>query len=312
MGTSITEYALVGGGVLIVSIGGLMMLGGSVNNIFAELGSSLGHPVSPTGSTQSAEGASETQPLQGPTAAMPGNSTLQLTMPDGTTLQLVTPENIPQSIQTVGANGTTDMLASTLEGLAVQLVADGKISQTGGDAIMRLANLAHEQAGITQVIEQTMQQCNCNAQTALKTDVIYNGQSYKLSDLANLISTGSETASGTYNYGPEAAKFWSAYTNLWPAGAMKDPTSAAIIDSYVHQIANLSDTNRVILYKMNTGYGGEPADYRKSQADYMQSIGYGNTAELLQSKTGAAITNLDAKGICTTGGNRDSGAHCSR
>lgn len=309
IGQSLTEYGLIGALVIGLSLLALQMLGKSLNLSVTNM---VPDRVSLQPTQTAAPGSG---PSQNP-AALPGSPGVQspdgmtLKLPNGRSLDLDIPADISKSIMTVGANGTTDMLASSLEALAQQLLASGEISESGSNALLNLANIAHRQAAIARLVEDVMSVGGSNTQGALVSTIQFEGKTYKLDELAGLIATGTANADGTYPYGPEIAKFWQAYQDLWPAGAMTNSTAAGIVDVYVHEIANLADSNRVVISKMTTGYGGTPETYRQTQAEYMQSIGYDNTATLLKNKTGAAITHNDSAKICTTGGNYDSGQQC--
>lgn len=312
LGQTLTEYSLIGACVLIFSIFGLAGMGVKLENLF---GASNGN-ISQNNTLKilqpaSAQNKGPDQKFQVNNMKMPvieASQSIHMALSDGTKLRMLVPDDIPQSIQTVGANGTTELLAMGLTDLAKQLLEEGKITATGSDAIIALANWAHDQAKIANVIESTMKNCACD----MNTTVQYNGQTYKLADLAKMINTGSATPGGQYTYGPETDKFWDVYGKLWPAGVMQDPTTAAIIDSYIHEIAVLSDTHLGVLEKISPESGVGSFNYQRAMADYVQNIGLTSTAELLQSKTGAEVTHTDAAGICKTGDNRDSGVKCSR
>lgn len=313
-GQSLTEVSLIAAAVLVVTIPALTLLKDSVSSGFSNMLQEAPPPVVAVGGGSSnAAGAGATGAGGSSQASGQYVSPDVITVkgPKGTTIELSVPVDAAASVQAVGVNGTVEMLASSIEAMAKHLLAEGKIDESGSNALINLANLAHRQAAISAVVDNAMAQGGSDTKGVLASNVQFEGKSYKLSDLAGLIATGSATSSGNYNYGPEIAKLWSAYGGLWDTGAMKDPTSAAIVDAYVHEIANLTDSNRVVLSKMETGYGGTPDSYRQSQAEYLKSIGFSNTAALLKEKTGSQVTHQDATGICDTGGNQDSGTKCS-
>lgn len=309
-GQSLAEMAVIAGSVLLVTIPALVLLKDSIGENVTHLLSVKAPPaqvLNPPGQ-MAPQGDGNTLPLAG---GYVSPSVITVRGANGSVIRLDVPVDVAESVQTVGANGTVELLATSIKAMATQLLAEGKIEESGANALINLANLAHRQAAIAAIVDQAMQNAGGDTSAVLAMTVQFEGNAYRLPDLANLIATGSANPNGTYNYGLEISKFWNAYTGLWDAGAMKDPVAAGVVDTYVKEIANLTDSNRVILYKMSTGYGGTPDVYRKSQAEYLQSIGFGNTAQLLENHTGSQVTHQNAAGICGTGGHRDSGRQCS-
>jgi hypothetical protein len=313
-GQSLTEYGLVGALVLVACIGGIAILGNSLRDSFASMITAPpAKPIAVASSPVSSIPASPSAPVlpsSVSSATLVSPNTLQIKLADGSTLNMNIPVDVAKSIQTIGANGTTQLLASSLEELAAQLKAEGKVDQTGSDAILKLANLAHRIASIESVVEGAMAKAGGDRQAALNMPVVFDGKSYaKVTDLTATIQTGSQLSDGSYNFGPQTKEFYDAFSALWSAGVMNDPKVAGIIDVYTHEIANLADGNRVVMTQMANSYG-TPDAYRTQLANYMNSIGYNNTASKLSEKTGSAVTHVDSAAICTAGGRTDSGTNC--
>ena len=77
-----------------------------------------------------------------------------VTLSDGTALNLpLAPTDIPNLLQTTGANGVTEMLANTMQQAADQLLAKGKITQSQHGLFTQLSNQGHAMAAIEQQIE---------------------------------------------------------------------------------------------------------------------------------------------------------------
>ena len=310
-GQGLTEYAVISGLVVLASVSAIHFLGTGINSSTVSMmpevkeGPKLVSIISAT--LPAVKEAVSTDPNAPKTDA---NGPVNFN--NGQTVTVNGPNNALQAVQAVGANGTVDMLAGSLETLAGQLVAQGKISQSAGDALVNLANISHRQAAIAAVIDSAMKAAGSDTNAALASRVTFEGKSYSVEELSAQIATGSANSNGSYNYGSEISKLWSSYTGLWGAGAMKDPASAAIIDGYVHEIASLTDSNRVIISKMEQGYGGTPSSFRDSQASYLQSIGFNSTATLIKTSGSASgAVGSDASGICKAGGSTDNGQKCS-
>jgi hypothetical protein len=56
------------------------------------------------------------------------------------------PNNLQETITTVGANGTTDILLASLRNLAEQLMEKGQITPEQESRLIELANKGHEVA----------------------------------------------------------------------------------------------------------------------------------------------------------------------
>jgi hypothetical protein len=211
---------------------------------------------------------------------------------------------------TAGAKGTTTMLAQSMEALAKQLLAEGKIDQEGADALAKLANLTHGIARIESAVETTMQNSGGIANAALSAPVEFEGRTYtSVSELTDLIKTGQQNPDGSYPMGSKMTELFDAYSQLWPAGVMKDPQVSAILDVYVHEAASIADSNRVIVDQMHNGFGS-PDQFRTQLSSQMSKVGYQDTAKLLAEKSGSSVTHTDAAQICTTGNNTDNGSSC--
>lgn len=304
-GQSIVEYGLIGGLVLGVSVYLLILLGQTMStNFTGMIGSSGSGKMDPGPGTSLGSPGSKQSPLTSP-------DTLEITTADGRKISLNIPNNVSTSIVTAGANGTTTLLAQSIEALAAQLKADGKIDEAGANALTKLANLAHGIARLEFVVEDTMQKSGADVNAALNSPVEFEGQTYgKVADLTALIKTGSRNPDGSYSRGSKINEFYETYSKLWPAGVMKDPQVAAILEVYVNEVASIADSNRVVIDQMNNGYG-TPEQYRTQMSTHMSGIGYNDTARLLREKSGSTVTHADAVKICTTGSNSDTGSNCS-
>ena len=138
-GQSLTEYAVIGALVGIAGIVALVVMGNTLNNTF---GNMLGKNAQNLAGTGKAP-----VPVIGATSGytvLTANGGAAITLSDGTVLNLSNYLGDPAAtVQTAGANGTTDILASSLSEIANQLLAQGKITATQANWLQKLANEGH-------------------------------------------------------------------------------------------------------------------------------------------------------------------------
>lgn len=129
-GQGITEYLLIAALVLVVSIGALALLGNKVSGIFGGMLASR-PPVAPSNpSTGSNTAAVTLSSATSQAYAQQAASTTMVTLSSGAQVSLdALPTDLKASITTLGANGTTTVLASSLQSLATQLADKGEITQ---------------------------------------------------------------------------------------------------------------------------------------------------------------------------------------
>ncbi|MBY0402441.1 MAG: hypothetical protein K2X66_00955 [Cyanobacteria bacterium] len=105
-------------------------------------------------------------------ASLPSNRTIEVrkwganplgqpavfTLSDGTQLQLSQfPNNLQQSVESVGANGTTDLLTNSLKELAQKLLDAGKIDASQAQDLITLANRGHTLGNLQGQVEEAVE-----------------------------------------------------------------------------------------------------------------------------------------------------------
>jgi hypothetical protein len=154
-GQSLSEYLMIGAIVAVLGIGAYLLLGSALKDALAGVKGSM------TGNLASAQKyATETASMTGPTSVL-GPTTMQI----GDTTVYVSnyPLSMEASIQTVGANGTTDLLAVSLKEMAEQLLAAGEITQKQFDLLLNLSNAGHTLASGMQIIESAADEATASA-----------------------------------------------------------------------------------------------------------------------------------------------------
>jgi len=201
---------------------------------------------------------------------------------------------ISNIIQTAGANGATDSLASTMEAIAAKLLAEGKITQDQANLIQQLAQAGHDMADAEAALKSAV---DSGAST-----VTYGGKTMSVTEfkeqfgfdnsLGNVAgSSNMATASAMAQLQP----FMNLYDQVAASGALNDPAIASVITSVSQQIASLSD-----LAKWNT----EKTDLELSYA-YVTQMGDIGVTDI------AGATDAGSTVICGAGGGSDSGQSCT-
>lgn len=286
VGQALTEYLIIGALVLIVAIGALTVLGKTTSQLFANmLGSrnagattqasaagGAGPSVTAGGGTSSSSASSS------PAATSASGGSVTFTSANGTAISLPNyPENVSKSIDTVGANGTTDLLANQLVDMAKQLKAEGTISDQQYNSLVALSNQGHRLADFERILEG-----NYSPQTADKFETMtftVQGQQYTGNEIHSVM--GFQGAMGAQISDPlnapasdEIARLQSLYKSAQQSGAMSDPAVANVVQGLTSQIALLNQ--------------------------YVNNI-----------DDASARTDINSVGICGAGGSGDSGVHCS-
>jgi hypothetical protein len=223
--------------------------------------------------------------------------------------QDLTATNMAQMVDTSGANGTTELLASQLEQMAKQLLDTGKIDQAQYGSMVELANQGHRIAEIERQVELAA------ASTATKADflkqkVSVDGKSYSMQQVfedligwEDGINASDRTPADAFSknsVNDETGKFISLYQQLQHSGAMSDPQIKASVENLSGQITFLSeltqDASQTIFYN----------DLTPKQMSGMM------VADVKKNTSISQATNGNSAQICTTGNSSDTGTHCSK
>ncbi|MBY0403187.1 MAG: hypothetical protein K2X66_04755, partial [Cyanobacteria bacterium] len=168
-GISTTEYALVIGLVVIVSIPLLMTLGNLSNQ---ELKATETHQSDFTNLNDLITSNSPGNYSTSLGSAQPGIGTIQYTLQDGTSITLNNfPTDIPKLVETLGPNGTTDLISNALVKLSQKLRAEGKIEDTQLSQFRALAENGHNLAREQELLVQVSKEAGVDKK---KFEMIYN------------------------------------------------------------------------------------------------------------------------------------------
>ena len=285
-GQSLVEYTFCAFLVMGVSISGLLFLRESLSS---QLINMLSKPKlvqvakAPAAVSPGSDAKSPT-----PIPAAPGYTVI--TLKNGQQLSLNLPTDVAQSIQTIGANGTTDLLASNLTAMANQLLESGQITQEQANTLLKLANQAHHIAEIQKLLETYSTKLGSDVTAFKNTPVTIDGTTYANSyEAAQSIGMKSNNTSIK---GAELQKFWDLYAVARSANYTWPPELKTILQMHATTINDLSDSMRVAMRNIIQYNAGTPADLNGMMVDQM--------------------THSESVNICHMGGqNQDSGVHCS-
>jgi polyhydroxyalkanoate synthesis regulator phasin len=301
-GNTLSEYGLVGSLILLICIAGFLTAGSNLNAIFGALKQDMA----------AHREIAESQAAITTAAALKATSTSGATplpriMGDLSAEDMaLLGQDLSNKLQTTGANGTTQLLATQLELLAKQMLEQGKISQAESDAILRLANQGHRFAHMEGLIEDAIRMSNGNMDTLRQSTVNMDGQSYLIGDLAHQIGFGVRKP---YHFSdsniltdypeaaqPEMAKFRELYQEALSGSAMSDPAIRATIESAATQIAMVAESvedNMWAAINMSNDY---PI----------------RNLEEFNNKIASSSTQMNASKICRAGDYQDNQVICTK
>jgi len=286
-GNTITEYAIVGALVVVVSIATLQFMSSNLNAAMASIRDDL----------QAKQNKAMTaHALQ---SAISSGQISALSSADQAQLE----ESLSQKLQTTGSNGSTELLASQLAATAAAMLAKGKIDQNQYDILMQLSNQGHKMAQIEAMFSQAVQLANgdMNALGNMKFNV--NGKSYSGLELPGLVGYNGPTAyffaseygnsvlsSANDSANPEQAAFLNLYNQALASGALNDPQIKATVDSASTQIASIGELVE-----------SSPAMIQSGEA---------TTNDTINAANASIATAMNSSQICTAGSFTDNGALC--
>lgn len=139
-GTSMPENAVILGLLVLVSVLALSMTGTSIKGFYTSVASHFSNvfpgPDTPFNAVPDTIGS-----IGDPIGDTPGTRHLKVTLADGTILNLAGyPADLATAVETMGTDGTTKQYAQTIQALAEQLKAQGKIDETQYQSLMDLSN----------------------------------------------------------------------------------------------------------------------------------------------------------------------------
>jgi Flp pilus assembly pilin Flp len=283
-GQALTEYALIGSLVALVSLGGLLAFSGTLKDMFQRFQSTMS-----SGQRQSASaGNAISAPQQSSLGPNPG----QLSGMGTEALQAKTkdiiqnyPTDIKEAVHTLGANGTVHMLADNILAQANKSLAAGKITPEQYNNLISLSNQGHELAEMMQLVD-----------TAVLTNqsITFQGKEYSIQEFGQIMgyvntTDPSQNLMKTPAIG-EVQDFITTYNALVQDGTLQDPENQKMVGDLVTQIVSIHQVASVTIDKVFTG-----------------SL----PPEKLNAERASGAIDVRSSDICNIGSGEDQGSKCS-
>jgi hypothetical protein len=298
-GQNLAEYSLAIGTVCLLSLGSLMTFGGSLRDLLPKMfpapgasftGNAPKEPVSPNTPAAPSSSASSTA----------GTSHLSITTSSGSTINVDNyPTDLPTTISTLGANGTTEVLSDTILKLAKQQLAAGAISQDQYNTLVALSNQGHYLGELAGAI-QTAAANSTDGTTFNDTMVVIKGESVPIVSLNGMLgiknenyndpSTMTTDALNSKAAQPPLQQFNDLYQQALTSGALNDPVVKQVVKDAAAKIAQINTS-------MDYLAGGVSTEVvsATSSSDYLSGL----------------LVHQNASTICTAGNASDTGVSCS-
>lgn len=302
-GQSLTEYGVIAALIAVVSVGGILALNDGIqegmDSLFSR-GNSGPAPLTPVLAatslpSSSLEGTTGGNPAQAqsPTTTNDGTGTgnVNLTLSNGQTLALdINAVDTGQMIETAGANGATQLLASQLEQVAQQLLAQNLVTPAEASQLTALANQAYKYAEIQSILMEQTHKYGTDVHALYDNPIKYNGKTYiDPDDLANLLG---ETNTGP---GAEMLKMESLMKSVQKLPIMQEASIKTLVNLLSGQVYDIGQS-------VENTYDGEP--YPESFKNFKEA-----TSSI---KNNYEKTSNNAGTICTMGNGKANGVSCGK
>jgi polyhydroxyalkanoate synthesis regulator phasin len=300
-GQGLLEYSLTGVLVLLVCVGGLEIFTGEMSKTWQKLWDDMKSrqgpavaitappsPLVPSAPLPKPPSVDEGLPLAGKKFVTQKGTVI--TLPD-------TVDTMEETIRTLGANGTTTILANSLEALIKQLVANSELDRAQAQNLMTLANKGHAIAKAQKLTEEAILNTRTSEEfmTILESDpslslningtVYHSLGGYSYNDSSDPLQPDLTSWGAT-------GDFLNAYHAAVASGALNDSAIRTVVDTLARKISILSISS----VSTFISFSGD---------EISQSEVSGNIAE------NVAKTHDKSAQICTTGKGQDSGTQCA-
>lgn len=238
-GISVTEYGLIAGTISLILLPSLFLLGQKLSQYASEM--------VPDRKTTAIASISSVSPSVVSSGGGVQNSA-------NTSYVKFTPQKLGETVATMGANGTTELLADEIVESAKQQLAAGSITQAQYNKLIALAKEGFNLAGLQAAVETAATKLK-GGKDIKSIDVIVNGQAMSIQDIWEKIGYTSEPSSlptdiSQRTGAPREAlqDFLDAYASAERSGALQDPAVKAYISSLSTQIVQINGAMDMLLW----------------------------------------------------------------
>lgn len=249
---------------------------------------------------------------------------MTLKLADGSTVALPAfPQDLKQSVESVGGNGTTQFLLANLDALREQLLQEGKLTPEQDNLLKALSSQGHYIAGAEAAMENPAKTTGSSSAYGSST-IVYDGHGAEPIEFSLRLMSGmgyypdnnpnGTTYSSVTGISPQAAKdlhmegaismgndtlkFAQIYSTALEQGAMDDPAVRSVIQTLTQNVLDIADQT------------GKAGDYTANEYFYEQPQFSNYTPGNFNQNVAAPLTHTNSAAICQTGGGQDSGIQC--
>lgn len=312
-GQSLSEYGIIFGLVIVVSIAAVFALGNQNTALLDESNRQL--------FSKQSDGESNASRLNALLSKKTPNA-VTLTLSDGSTLSLDRyPADIKDSIVTASIDGTTTQLSLALRDIGRSLLEQGKITPEEYSQFEALANQGHQMAYLQSLVIDAAKSAP-SKEAYSKAQINYKGALRTPSELSLLMGSHSNSSSTR----PGEAVMWSQLPTEIRAyyATLENQPHMLGIEQYqllvgldnLTKIKAVSEDKRLkdVLMAMTTQIymlSQKTATVANKTADTVN--GFNDiTPEKFSESVNALYTHDESAGICNLGTTTDTGVHCPK
>jgi Flp pilus assembly pilin Flp len=285
-GQSMTEYVVIGALVCVMAVGSMLLMGGTVTNIFEKMfSSSSGNPGQSGIQTTALNSTSS--------STVAGTQSLSITLSSGKQINLSNyPSDLSTAIQVSGGNGTTELLLANLDTVIRHLQATENLTSEQASLLIQLSSQGHHMADM-------LKQAETIASTTGDTSAIYS--------LTGPLSPTCDCAEG------QAIILQDLYDQAAASGALADPVANRLVSTLTGQILAIGQAAGWTTSDFkSTGTPLNYADLQSSMSSKLAEWGWDeNSSESVLALGASVVVHEDSSGICTMGSGTDSGTDCT-
>lgn len=226
-GVSLTEYGLIASTIAVVAVPALFKLGQELSN--ATLSILPEHRNAPVPAAM----VPVSTPVSNPQAVTPSPATNIISLlPEAP--PILSTSTLSTTVQTVGVNGTTELLANSLVTLANKLMEEGSIDASTYNSIVNLANQGHTLAKIEAAVESAAKAAGNGGGSAFdRTKIDLNGKPYSGPDLVIMLNSDSS----------DIKAFRDLQSKVLNDASIQDPALKSVISQLSDNILNIANAS---------------------------------------------------------------------